>query len=180
MKELSPLEIELQMVKAQADVMSNHEAEQLVAAARIVRTLSCFNSGEQIRHNEAGAIIIPGALLKQTCTALGQDNLGRAVFCFLFQEVLWEDIKKLNLDAAYLYHDKKQIILRFLDMPIGEFKLPFLDLAIPITSSAIWYQLTEVGINYITLGMFERDIADPRKMVCLELHEQPKCIKPLR
>lgn len=179
-QDMSPLEMELAVIEQQAKLLGDQQSKVMLAIARVVRALACYNREEQVRYNDLGAFVMPSALLKQSAFALGKDSLGRAVFCVLFQNQFWQDIKELHLFEAYLYPENRQIILRFMDMPIGEFKLPFFDLAIPVVSDALWYQLETVGIAYLTIGMVEHSDIIPGKLACRELQEEHCYIRSIK
>lgn len=157
----------------EAKMISERELNQLSAISRVVMFLACYNANKQLHYTTNNAIVLPRELLAQMCLGFAQDSLGRAVFCVFFQDYLWREFKHIPLQLVIMEKEERSVLLRFGELPVGDFKIPHLDISIPIVSNAMWNQLQNRSlVRFATIGKVE-EYMDSGKYRCSEIQSNP-------
>lgn len=168
------LELKLAAIKHEAEHKSSYETSQFIGLARFCHHMACQNTENQLRPSDTGGLIIPPTMLSQMALGFAQDAHGKPVFCVFFQPYLWEMVKYLPLEGMVLEKDQQSVLLRFKEVVVGEFKIPAMDLSLPVISRAIWEKLISGDIKICTLGGVERAGVGSDKFYCAETQTDPR------
>lgn len=168
------LELKLSVLRHEAEHKSIHETAQFIGLARFCHHLACQNTQNQLQPSSSGGVVIPATMMSQMAVGFAKDSKAREVFCVFMQPYLWEMIKNVPLEGVVLEQDSTSVLIRFKEMVIGEFKIPAMDLSLPIMSQAIWQKLNNGDIQLATIGGIIQDFSNSGAYSCFEIQAEPK------
>ena len=146
------LELKIAALRHEAEYRSKYETAQFIGLARFCHHMACQNTENQLRPSTNGGILIPATMLSQMGVGFAHDGRGNPVFCVFFQPYVWEMLKPVPLEGMVLERDSQSVLMRFKEVVVGEYKIPALDLSLPIRSQAIWDKLNNENIFQSTVG----------------------------